>query len=193
MERSAKFISISGISGILAGVYALIGGYVGFSVLTSYGPQFWFGGGDYNPITKGNILFNLVLVALGVLILSIGTGVYLSIRKAQKQKQNIWNPVSRSMLSAIAIPLLAGGILALIFLSRGLFDLIIPSLLLFYGLALVAGSTYTYKEIKWLGIFEILLGLLGMLLPGIGILLWILGFGILHIVYGSIMHFKYDK
>lgn len=195
MERSAKFISISGISGILAGIYALIGAYVGFrtsyglSEQFSFGKEFLYG----NVLDQGNTLFRLSLIAFTVLFLSIGTGILFSLKKAKKQKQKIWNHVSRSMLTAIAIPLLTGGLFVLILLGGGLYDLILPAFLIFYGLALVSGSQYTFKEIKWLGIFEIVLGIVAMQFPGYGYLLWILGFGILHIVYGSIMHFKYDR
>lgn len=195
MERSAKFISISGISGILAGIYALIGAYVGFrasyglSEQFSFGKEFLYG----NVLDQGNTLFRLSLIAFTVLFLSIGTGILFSLKKAKKQKQKILNHVSRSMLTAIAIPLLTGGLFVLILLGGGLYDLILPAFLIFYGLALVSGSQYTFKEIKWLGIFEIVLGIVAMQFPGYGYLLWILGFGILHIVYGSIMHFKYDR
>ncbi len=113
--------------------------------------------------------------------------------KSQKNKQNFWNAGSRNLLLNMAIPLITGGLLILILLLRGSYDIIAPACLIFYGLALVAGSHYTFTDVKWLGICEILLGLLTAILPGYGLIFWTIGFSLLHILYGTIMHFKYDR
>src|SRR5690606_13273078 len=121
----AKFISRSGVSGILAGVYALIGGYIGFRAMNNLeGEPFSFGGEipDVGFLHQDGTLFQLCIIATLVLILSLGTGILFSVRKARKQRQAIWNPVSRSMLTAIGIPLLAGGLFVLILLSRELYE-----------------------------------------------------------------------
>ena len=190
MERSAKFISLSGLSGILAGIYALIGAGIGYYLV--YGP---YGGLEYRNyyITEQEILWKLFLIALIVLVLSLTTGILLTIRKAKKKHQNVWNPSSKKLLSSVVVPLFTGGVFIIILLLRGYYGVIAPACLIFYGLALVAGSNYTYKDVKWLGILEIILGLFATLLPGYGIVFWTIGFGILHIIYGSIMHFKYDR
>lgn len=190
MERSAKFISLSGLSGIMAGVYALAGAAAGYKVV--YGNS---GGLKFRAsyINDPDIIWKLTIIALTVLVLSIGTGIYLTIRKAKKSKQDFWNPGSKRLLVSMAFPLVTGGLFILALLSRGFVEVIAPACLIFYGLSLVAGSHYTYKDVKWLGIFEILLGLFAALLPGYGVVFWTIGFGILHIVYGSIMHFKYDR
>jgi uncharacterized membrane protein HdeD (DUF308 family) len=65
--------------------------------------------------------------------------------------------------------------------------------LVFYGLALINASKYTVRDVFYLGICEIVLGVLSMFLTGFTLLFWALGFGILHILYGTIMYFKYDK
>jgi hypothetical protein len=190
MERSAKFISLSGLSGILAGVYALIG--AGFGYFLVYGTS---GGLDYRNhyVNDDAIVLQLFFIALAVLVLSLGTGVLLTVRKAKNKGEKVWNPSSKKLLVNMAIPLVTGGILVLILLFRGYFGIIAPATLIFYGLALVAGSHYTFSDVKWLGIYEIILGLLAACLPGYGIVFWTIGFGVLHIIYGSIMHFRYDR
>lgn len=190
MERSAKFISLSGLSGILAGIYALIGATLAYYLV--YGP---YGGLQYRNyyISEQEVLWKLFLIAIIVLILSLATGILLTIRKARKKNQNVWNPSSKKLLTSVSIPLITGGIFILILLLRGYYGVIAPASLIFYGLSLVAGSNYTYTDVKWLGILEITLGLVAALLPGYGIIFWTIGFGLLHIVYGSIMHFKYDR
>lgn len=190
MERSVKFISLSGLSGILAGCYALIGAALGYREV--YGFSSKVGYRD-NYVTEDSVLLKLVIIALVVLLLSIGTAVWLSARKARKQGQGIWNPASRGLLKAVGVPLVTGGLFVLVMIARGTYGLIAPACLIFYGLALVAGSQYTYRDVKGLGILQIVLGLLAACLPGYGLVFWSLGFGALHILYGFIMYFKYDR
>lgn len=190
MERSSKFISLSGLSGIMAGIYALIGAFVSYKIV--YTKHTGLEYRDYY-ISDPKILWQLFLIALVVLILSLITGIWLTIKQARKKGENFWNPVSKRLLSSLAIPLITGGLFILILLYRGNYSIIASACLLFYGLALIAGSHYTFTDVKWLGICEIALGLLSALFPGYGIIFWTIGFGILHIVYGSVMHFKYNK
>jgi hypothetical protein len=135
----------------------------------------------------------LLLIALGVLILSLVTGIWLTIRKAKKKGENFWNRGSKRLLINMAVPLVTGGLFILVLLLHGEFDIVAPACLIFYGLSLVAGSHYTFSDVKWLGFCEIILGLLAALMPGYGLIFWVIGFGLLHILYGSIMHFKYDR
>lgn len=190
MERSAKFISLSGMSGILAGIYAIVGAAIGYYMV--YGNS---RGLDYRDhyVNDEQVVFNLFFIAFSVLVLSISTGVLLTLRKAKKRGEKVWNPSSKNLLVNMMIPLITGGILIIIFLSRQYYGIIAPACLIFYGLALVAGSHYTFSDVKWLGIYEIILGLLAACLPGYGIVFWTIGFGLLHIIYGSIMHYRYDR
>jgi len=190
MERSAKFISLSGLSGILAGCYALIGAALGYREV--YGFSSKIGYRDHY-VTEDAVLVRLVIIASVVLLLSVGTAVWLSVRKGRKQKQGIWNPASRGLLKAMGVPLVTGGLFVVIMIARGTYGLVAPSCLIFYGLALVAGGQYTYSDVKGLGILQIVLGLLAACLPGYGLIFWSLGFGVLHILYGFIMYFKYDR
>ncbi|TKB98917.1 hypothetical protein [Pedobacter cryophilus] len=188
MERSTKFISLSGLSGILAGIYALIGAFMAYKLV--YQSPEYLG----NSFTVSHTtLVQLLLIALGVLIFSICTGIWLTMRQAEKKGKNPWNPVSRRLIHNMAIPLLTGGMFILILLYKGQFGILASASLIFYGLALISASHYTFSDIKWLGICEIVLGLLAVTFQGYGILFWALGFGVLHILYGSIMHFKYKQ
>lgn len=186
MERSSKFISLSGLSGIMAGIYALIGAAIAYKLI--YIDQI-------DPAYPGYTLreARLFSVALLVLLLAMGTGVFLSYRKAKKRGESLWSPTTRSLLFNSALPLVTGGIFMLIMLARGYYGIIAPASLIFYGLAVISGSHYTFTDVKYLGILEIVLGLVAALFPGYGLMFWALGFGVLHIIYGSIMYFKYDR
>ena len=190
MERSSKFISLSGLSGVMAGIYALLGGIVAYRVINSEGPGFDI---DNFHVNESSIWRPLVLIALAILVLSIVTCIWLTIRQAKKKGENVWAPGSKRLFVNLLIPLITGGLFIVILLVREHYDLIVPSSLIFYGLALISGSHYTFTDVKWLGFCQIVLGLLAALLPGYAFIFWVVGFGFLHILYGSIMHFKYDK
>jgi hypothetical protein len=195
MERSSKFISLSGLSGVLAGVYALIGAALAYSILYDESSRSY----TIHEISSGFALFNdsvviqLLLIAVVVLALSVSTGVYLSYKKAKRNGQPLLGRVSRELLFNMNVPLLAGGGLMLILLYRGYFGIIAPASLIFYGLALIGASNFTFTDVKFLGLCEVILGLLAACFPGYGLVFWALGFGVLHIVYGSVMYFKYDR
>jgi hypothetical protein len=179
MERSSKFISLSGLSGILAGVYALIGAGLAYCYLLRY--------------EEFEAELGFIVLGIMVLILSILTGLILTKRQAKKKGQSIWGKTSRSLLFHMSVPLITGGILIFIFVSRGYYGIIAPTTLIFYGLSLVSASNFTFTDVKYLGLLEIVLGLIAACLPGYGLLFWAIGFGLLHIIYGSMMYLKYDR
>ena len=193
MERSTKFISLSGLSGILAGIYALLGSALAYNLIPENSGLTAQPGRGFFEVYSIDFIAVLSLIALAVLVLSVGTGVLLTARKARRNGQTVWNPTSRSMLKNGALPLLAGGFFILVLLSQGYYSLLSPACLIFYGLALTAASQYTYSDVKWLGVSEIVLGLLALLIPYLGLLFWALGFGVMHIIYGTLMYFKYDR
>lgn len=189
MERSSKFVSISGLSGVLIGLYALAGAT--YTYIKVYGFKSEFGYRDHY-ISEPGIVLQLICVGALVLCFSLLTAVYMGFRKAKLSKQSVWNTTSRSMLTAIGLPLFLGGILTIIFIDKGYYDLIAGTLLIFYGIALRAGSRFTFQEVSWLGLFEIILGIFALLFSGFGLYFWAIGFGILHIIYGLIVYKKYD-
>lgn len=190
MERSTKFISLSGLSGILAGVYAIVGAFIGYRIVYHENSGLEY---RHHYVTESGVMWELIFIALGILFLSLATGILLTIRQARKKGENFWNPVSKRLVFNMAIPLVSGGLFILILIARGQYNIISSACLIFYGLALVSGSQFTFSDVKWLGFCEILLGLLAALIPGFGIVFWTIGFGFLHILYGAIMHFKYNQ
>lgn len=191
MEKSSRFISLSGLSGIFAGIFALIGAFIAFNYLHSYNRY------NYDYLMDGSVnpdfyLF-FFLNALFVLVSSLTFGSYFTIRKAKRNNQAIWDATSKRLLINLMVPLAAGGLFCLILLYHGLIGLIAPATLIFYGLALINASKYTLNDIRYLGICEIILGLVGSVYIGYGLLFWAIGFGLLHIIYGSVMYFKYEK
>ncbi|WP_397447401.1 hypothetical protein [Polaribacter sp. R77954] len=185
MRKSSRFISLSGLSGILAGIYALIGAAVAYWL-------FSLKGDDY-IVLDSHIFRFVVLDLLIVGILSIGTGIFLTTKKANKNGEKTWDALTKRLLASFIVPLAAGGIYTLIILSQQKYGQTGALMLLFYGLALLNASKYTLGDIKYLGYTQILLGLICAIYPIYGFWFWVLGFGVMHIVYGAAMYYKYDR
>ena len=189
MNRSSKFMSLNGLSGILAGIYGLAGAVIAHQLI------------DDNKVLVSryahgqiNILLLKLLVLAGVIVLlSVGTAIFLSYKKARKTGDQIWNPAAKNMLIHFLIPLITGGLFGLILLARQHYGLISSVTLIFYGLALVNAAKYTIGTVFYLGLSEIVIGLFALAFPGYGLWFWAMGFGVFHIIYGSIMYYKFDR
>jgi len=184
MNKSSRFISLSDLSGIMAGIYAILGAiYAYWLVSTS----------DIEYLILDGEIFNLILLDLFLIaFFTVVTAIYLTVRKAKKNNENIFDKTGLRAMINFLIPLITGGIYILIILNQQKYGQTGALMLLFYGLALVNASKYTLGQIKYLGFIEIGLGLICALFPGYGFWIWVIGFGIMHIIYGVIMHFKYD-
>lgn len=191
MERSSKFLSLSGWAGILAGLYALAGAFIAYKFFDFNPDKIVYSPEDTESFPPG--LLKVIFLGTGILLLAVSTAVILSTKQASKRGEKIWNATSRRLLVNMAVPLVAGGILILILLAKGLIGLIAPLTLLFYGLALFNASKVTYAEVKFLGLLQIGLGLLSAYFLPYSLLFWALGFGVLHIIYGIYLHFKYER
>lgn len=190
MERSVKFISLSGFSGMLSGVYALIGAGAAY-YLIQY-PGSFFESYSYSSLDKG-VQSELFIIALIVLIASLTTGLWLSARKARQMGAKIWDVTGRRLFFNLSVPLFTGGLFILICAWNGYYEIIPGVCLIFYGLALLNASPNLFDEVRYLGYLEIILGLISTAVPGYGLVFWSLGFGILHIIYGAAMYRKYDS
>src|SRR5690554_4874330 len=155
MERSSKFLSLSGWAGILAGVYAISAAYIAYKVF-DFNPDGVF----YDAVQTGIIfpkLSNVILLSFITLIMALGTALFLSHKKANLKGEKAWNPTTKRLLVHMGVPLTVGGLLILVLISKGMLGLMAPFSLIFYGLALYNASKYTYEEVKTLGLVEITL------------------------------------
>ncbi|WP_292008709.1 hypothetical protein [Chryseobacterium sp.] len=188
MERSSRFISLSGLSGVFAGLAAIIGAAYVYFVFQREGIDYF--DGDRN-IYSPAVVRELFITGILILIVAILSGYIFTANKSRKKGLKIWDATTKRLLVTFSIPLITGGLTCLAFLHHHFFVLIAPSTLIFYGLALVSAERYTLTDVKYLGYCQIFLGLISLFFLGWGLLTWTLGFGVLHIVYGLIMHKKY--
>ncbi len=191
MERSSRFLSLSGLAGVLSGIYAIAGAFIAYSVF-GFNPDSI----DYIPSGADNHdtdVVNVILVAISILVLALATVVFLSGRNASKRGEKLWNNSSRRLLANMSVPLATGGILIIIFIFKNLVGLVAPVSLIFYGLALFGAGRLTLSEVRYLGITQIILGVAGFIFIPYSLVIWVLGFGFVNIVYGIYMHYKYEK
>lgn len=191
MNRSSRFISLSGLAGVFAGIYAIAGAIFAKLMLDDNGTD--LGSTIIDNSISAELTKQLALVATGILILAVGTAVFLTTRKAKNNGHKIWDATTRRLLINFFTPLTAGGLFCLVMLQYNLYGLILPSMLLFYGLALVNGSKFTFGDLKGLGYANVALGLIATQFPEYGLYFWATGFGIFHIIYGIWMYNKYDR
>lgn len=189
MNKSSKFISLSGLSGISAGIVALAGAYFAWETIYSK-----TGYQDFNrTLLNFDQLIQLLAIGFITLILAVGFGIFFTRLKAKKFKENIWDSQTKRLVINLLIPLISGGIFCLLILLKGYVGLVAPLTLLFYGLALVNASKYTLTEVRSLGLLQIVLGLTATFFIGYGLIFWCIGFGLLHIIYGVIMEIRYTS
>lgn len=208
MERSTTFISLSGLSGVSAGIFGLLGAVLAYlklsgvlNILSSNSGRV-SGGYEVVNINFFNVVqmnlaygptIDLVIIAVATLFLALIFATLFTVKKVKKDGHKLWTATSKKLMFNIAIPLVVGGLFCLALLNHGLFGLVAPCTLIFYGLALLNGSKFTLPEIKYVGLSNVLLGLLNTVYIGQGLFFWALGFGLVHIVYGVIMYFKYER
>ncbi len=190
IEERTKFKALSGLSGVIAGLFALAGAAVGNYVIYHADSVIYT---DVRADIYSPDFFKLVLVAVATLVCAITTGLFFSIRNAKRSQTKLWTKAAQKALINFSIPMLMGGIFTIALLWHGYFFLVAPSCLIFYGLALINASNYTFSDVRALGIALLITASLALFLPGRGLLLWAFGFGILHIIYGAVMYFKYEK
>lgn len=198
MERSSRFISLSGWSGISAGVCALAGAAAAFLRIGRYKSNML---SEYS-IRSGNDIFNLEGVDLIADLLWIAGIVFIAafllafLFTYQRSKKNglpMWDPVARRLLWNTIIPMLVGAACMVRLLQMAHFEMVAPLSLIFYGLALLNGSKYTLGEIRYLAFGQLILGIINLWMVDYALIFWALGFGVLHIVYGALMWWKYER
>lgn len=195
MERSSRFLSLSGLSGVIIGLAAITGVVAAYLYmgLSFDEPGYYYlaikENGEPNFSFYSFLLTDLILV----LIVSLLAAGLLTLRKAKKQGLSVWDASAKRLMQNLSVPLATGGIFCLILLYHGQLAFIAPATLIFYGLALVNASKYTIGELRYLGIAETITGLVAMVYTDFGLLFWAFGFGLLHILYGISMYLKYEK
>ncbi|MDR3062438.1 MAG: hypothetical protein LBU57_10085 [Dysgonamonadaceae bacterium] len=185
MENSSRFIGLSGWSGIAAGCIALIGASLAYPIVSG---RLETGGYYSNPEIK-----TLLLIGLGTFIAALILAFIFTYAKTSKTNIPVFGKTSKRLTWTIIVPTLVGGIFLLKLISYGLYGLVAPGCLIFYGIALFATGKQTVNETRYLAYCEIILGCISLWKIEYGLYFWAIGFGLFHILYGARMWYKYDR
>lgn len=188
MEKSSRFLSLSGLSGVAAGSFALAGAAAVYFILRNSGVN--YGQGNFVHLHKNDVI-TIICVGLAVFVAALLSGYYFTSKKTKSNNESVWTKTTKRLMIDFAIPLIAGGAFCLALILRHEFVFVAPTMLIFYGLSLINASKFTLTDVKYLGYCEIILGIISSFFLGFGLIFWAIGFGILHILYGIIMHKKY--
>ncbi len=191
MERSSRFLSLSGLSGVSAGIVAILGCAAAQWYQVKAAGQVPLG--DLSSVQHEMVQTFFIVDAGIVFVLALGLALLFSRRMARKKGLPFWTPGARMMITEIAFPLVAGAIFCFVMMGQGLFAFVFGGSLLFYGLALVSASRFTVPELRRLGVAEIVLGAAALWWIPYALFLWATGFGLLHIIYGITVYRKYDR
>lgn len=192
MERSSKFVSLSGLSGISAGICALIGAWFASTKINC-----WLKGDcNYESLDNSvpsDLRYELLIIAILTFIAAFITTFLFTYLRSKKTGIPLWGTTTLRLFWNTVIPLAAGGLFIIRCMQLEHHELIAPGCLIFYGLALVNASKYTLGEVRYLGYGQIILGIINLWMIGYGLYFWAAGFGLLHIVYGIMMWYKYER
>jgi hypothetical protein len=192
MERSGRFISLSGLSGIAAGICALAGAWFAEREI-----HCWVNGDCQLNSLLGTgdtkLISNLLWIAALTFVAAFISAFFFTYLRSKKNSVSLWGPATMRLFWNTVIPIAAGGLFLIKMMQQGDFGLVAPGCLIFYGLALVNASKYTLGEVRYLGYCQIALGVINLWSIGYGLYFWAAGFGILHIIYGIAMWLKYER
>src|SRR5687767_11497207 len=96
MERSSRFLSLSGLSGIAAGFWALLGSWFAYDWINEYYNQYNSRGG-YSGESFAKLEWKLLGLAAVVLFLSLLSAFYFTWRKTRKDGVKLWDRTARTL------------------------------------------------------------------------------------------------
>ena len=198
MERSSRFISLSGWSGISAGICALLGAWVAHNRISAYlhirrGGSFYRGEVATINNSAASLFQDLIVIAAITFIAAFVSAFLFTWIRSKRSGTPMWDRTVQRLFWNTVLPMVVGGLVILRAMQLGYFEFVAPGCLIFYGLALVNASKYTLGEVRYLGYGQLVLGIINMWASGGGLYFWAAGFGVLHIVYGALMWWKYER
>ncbi len=179
MEKSSKVLSLSGLAGIIIGCVALAGVVFAHSITSRFAAD--------------EILLYMFADAAAVLCTAIIVVLLFSGRMAARKGLPVWNATTKHLVAELVIPLVTGGVFCIALIVHEAYSFLPSVMLLFYGLALFTASKYTITEVRFLGLWQLLLGIISAFVETQGLNLWALGFGVGHIVFGLRIYLTYER
>ena len=179
MERSTQYSTLSGWSGILIGIVAIIGVYITRSML-----------GAHTVAVQTVRAAAPQLAALwgAALLLAIAIEFVYNKRRAARIGKRVVSRLGAHIILASLPAFLGGAVMTLFFYQHNLLPYILGIWMLSYGLAICAVGLFSVRNVKYLGAAFVISGAITLLAPlTIHLYMMALTFGGFHIIYGIAM------
>ena len=174
MERSTKHSSLSGFSGIIVGLWAIIGVAVTRLAVQPNRAHHWLA-----------YIAEFAATWAAVLVLSILTDLLVTKRRAALVGKHVFSKLGTHIVGAAAPGFTAGFVLTMYLLQQQRIGEVYGFWMLSYGLAICAVGLFSVRPVLFLGWAFLLAGAATLFLPhawGLGMMA--LSFGGFHIAYG---------
>jgi hypothetical protein len=167
MERGAAFTAVPGWGGVGMGISAVVAAAIAAGQATVEG---WF------------------LVWTLEAAFAVAIGAVAIHRKASRADLPVLSGAGRKFLLSFLPPALAGAVLTVALWQAGASSLLPGAWLVLYGAAVVTGGTFSVKIVPVMGVCFMVLGVVALLAtPAAGDLFMAVGFGGLHVIFGTII------
>jgi len=192
LSKNTRFLSFSGLSGVIAGITALAGEYLFYNLyLATFSSSSNYA--DVRNLADMKLFYSALLIALSIIGISVIVGVILARKKIRMQGSTVNRDLLKNTLIHILVPILVGGAICFVASFTDHFIYIPAFLLIFYGLGLFNGSRFSFDDLKIVGLVFMGLGLITYAYPNLSMWTWGLGFGVGHILYGLRVYFVHDR
>lgn len=170
LERAGSFTAVPGKGGVLMGVVALLA-----AVVAARQP----GAGAWLAVWT---VAAMVAIAIGV----AGAAI-----KSRRFQMPLFSGPGRKFIAGFTPALLAGAVLTAVFYRAGISGFLPGVWLLLYGAAVLAGGSASVRVVPIMGACFMFVGTVALLLPGWNDVLLPVGFGGLHLIFGTVIAVKY--
>jgi hypothetical protein len=170
LERAGSFTAVPGKGGILMGLTALVAARIA----------------TRQPTATGWLTVWTLAAAVAVAIGLLGASM-----KSRRFQMPLFSGPGRKFVAGFAPAILAGAVLTAVFYRAGISGFLPGIWLLLYGAAVLAGGSASVRVVPIMGACFMFVGTLALLLPGWNDLFMPVGFGGLHVVFGTIITVKY--
>ena len=170
LERAGSFTAVPGKGGMLMGVVALVAARLAARQPSAGG---WLA----------------VWTIAAVIAMTIGlAGAALKSRRFQMP---LFSGPGRKFIAGFAPAILAGAVLTAVFYRAGVSGFLPGVWLLLYGAAVLSGGSASVRIVPIMGACFMFVGTVALLLPGWNDVLLPVGFGGLHLIFGTAIAVKY--
>jgi len=170
LERAGEFTAVPGKGGVLMGLVAVLAAQVA----------------KRQPGASGWLT---IWMLAAVIAMSIGlAGATLKSRRFQMP---LFSGPGRKFIAGFAPGILAGAVLTAVLYRAGVPGFLPGVWLLLYGAAVLAGGSASVRVVPMMGACFMFAGTVALLLPGWNDVLLPVGFGGLHLIFGTVIWTKY--